>query len=152
MVIIKQKDIQNKTSTSPVIVKPKPLSEVPGFKRPEGSILDIKPKTPTGEVDIGVSVEDYLVSIGQPGDLQSRVKIARDLGITNYIGNEEQNLRMLRLLREGQQAEEEKPEVKPTVEPTIKTPGQQEIEQQQDTQQQIVDLNKDAEEEQQGEY
>ncbi len=129
-------------------VKPKPLPEVPRFKAPEDSILKVEPKkiTVPSEFDPNVSVEDYLVSIGQPGDYNSRVKLARDLGIVNYTGLGTQNDRLLRLLREGQQIEEEKPEVKP--EPALAD----EEGDQQDTQQQIVNLNKVAEEEQEGEY
>jgi len=47
----------------------------------------------------GSSVVDYLSSTGKPSDFSSRRVLANDLGITDYSGSEEQNLRLLGSLR-----------------------------------------------------
>lgn len=52
----------------------------------------------------GVSVTDYLNSVGQPSDFASRSAIAQKLGIQNYTGTAEQNTQMLNTLRSSQNA------------------------------------------------
>ena len=47
----------------------------------------------------GVSIVDYLKSIGQPSDFPSRVALAKQKGIANYAGTEDQNAQLLNMLR-----------------------------------------------------
>lgn len=47
----------------------------------------------------GVSVVDYLNSIGQASDYASRAKLAADKGITNYTGTAEQNTQLLSMMK-----------------------------------------------------
>lgn len=47
----------------------------------------------------GPSIVDYLNSIGQPSDFNSRSRLAASLGITGYTGSAAQNTQMLNLLR-----------------------------------------------------
>ena len=49
----------------------------------------------------GSSVVDYLKSINQPSDFNSRKKLAEQLGIKGYKGTESQNIQLLKLLRDG---------------------------------------------------
>jgi len=48
---------------------------------------------------IGVSIVDYLKSVGQPSDYNSRAKLAAQQGITNYTGTAAQNTQLLNTLR-----------------------------------------------------
>jgi hypothetical protein len=59
----------------------------------------LKSKQPAGGGYTGVSIVDYLVSIGQPYDYASRTKLAASKGITNYTGTAEQNTQLLNMLR-----------------------------------------------------
>ena len=47
----------------------------------------------------GVSIMDYLKSIGQSSDFPSREILAKQKGITNYAGTEDQNAQLLNMLR-----------------------------------------------------
>lgn len=49
----------------------------------------------------GVSIVDYLKSVGQASDYASRAKLAQQYGIANYVGSGEQNTQLLNLLRGG---------------------------------------------------
>jgi len=138
-------------SITQVQTKDKPLTEVPGYKAPPGGLSPLAKQTKqtaTGGAYAGVSIVDYLSSIGQSSDFQSRSRMARDLGITNYIGSATQNTRMLRLLREDQETEDEKVEVTPE-ETTVKTG---EDEEPQDKQEEIIDIDKTANEDSDAEY
>jgi len=65
----------------------------------------------------GVSIVDYLKSVGQPSDYTSRATLATQKGIANYTGTAEQNTQLLNLLRGST------PMVAPTTAPvTTKTP------------------------------
>jgi hypothetical protein len=57
-----------------------------------------KPLTPVSGYT-GVSIVDYLKSVGQPSDYASRAKLAASKGITNYTGTAEQNIQLLNMLR-----------------------------------------------------
>lgn len=46
------------------------------------------------------SIIDFLDSVGEASDFNSRSKLARDTGISNYTGTAEQNTRLLGLLRQ----------------------------------------------------
>lgn len=61
----------------------------------------IQPILPIGSY-AGVSIVDYLNSVGQASDFASRQKLAQQQGIQNYTGSSEQNTQLLSLLR-GQQ-------------------------------------------------
>ncbi|MBI4137441.1 hypothetical protein HY469_05255, partial [Candidatus Roizmanbacteria bacterium] len=52
-----------------------------------------------GQTYSGNSIVDFLNSIGQASDYNSRARLARDNGILNYRGTAEQNLRLLGLLQ-----------------------------------------------------
>lgn len=47
----------------------------------------------------GVSIVDYLKSVGQDFSKESRAKVAAEQGITNYAGTAEQNTQLLKKLR-----------------------------------------------------
>ncbi len=47
----------------------------------------------------GVSIVDYLKSVGQASDFNSRATMAKQVGIPNYIGSAEQNTQLLGILR-----------------------------------------------------
>jgi LysM repeat protein len=49
----------------------------------------------------GVSIVDYLKSVGQPSDFTSRATLAAQKGITNYTGTADQNTQLLGMLRKG---------------------------------------------------
>jgi hypothetical protein len=49
----------------------------------------------------GVSIVDYLSSVGKPTDFASRASMAASNGITGYAGTAEQNTQLLNLLRGG---------------------------------------------------
>ena len=49
----------------------------------------------------GSSIVDYLKSIGQPSDIDSRIALARQKGIRHYTGTAEQNTYLLNALRSG---------------------------------------------------
>src|SRR5690625_3622503 len=49
----------------------------------------------------GNSIVEYLQSIGQPSSFNHRKKLAQKHGIKNYTGTASQNLRLLRILRDG---------------------------------------------------
>ena len=49
----------------------------------------------------GISIVDYLKSIGQPSDFASRSILAKQNGIENYTGSAEQNTKLLNILRGG---------------------------------------------------
>lgn len=48
----------------------------------------------------GVSVVDYLKLAGQPNDMSSREKLAKQFGIENYVGTAEQNTSLLNKLKQ----------------------------------------------------
>lgn len=50
----------------------------------------------------GVSIVDYLKSVGQPSDYASRSVLASQKGIQSYKGTAEQNLQLLSILRGGE--------------------------------------------------
>jgi hypothetical protein len=61
------------------------------------------PTTPQAGTYTGVSIVDYLSSIGKPSDYASRAKLAQQYGITNYTGTAAQNTQLLNTLRGGGQ-------------------------------------------------
>ena len=67
----------------------------------------------------GYSVVDYLKSIGQASDFASRKKLAEQLGIKDYRGTADQNLKMLDMLRSGQTATQKPAQT--TVQPVAQT-------------------------------
>ena len=67
----------------------------------------------------GYSVVDYLKSIGQASDFASRKKLAEQLGIKDYRGTADQNLKMLDTLRSGQTATQKPAQT--TVQPVAQT-------------------------------
>ncbi len=77
------------TSTTPV-----PAST----PAPTPAPVPIPTTTPTYT---GVSVVDYLKSIGQPSDYASRATLAAQKGIANYAGTPDQNTQLLNILRGG---------------------------------------------------
>ena len=67
----------------------------------------------------GYSVVDYLKSVGQASDFASRKKLAEQLGIKDYRGTADQNLKMLDMLRSGQTATQKPAQT--TVQPVAQT-------------------------------
>ena len=67
----------------------------------------------------GYSIVDYLKSIGQASDFASRKKLAEQLGIKDYRGTADQNLKMLDMLRSGQTATQKPAQT--TVQPVAQT-------------------------------
>ena len=67
----------------------------------------------------GYSIVDYLKSIGQASDFASRKKLAEQLGIKDYRGTADQNLKMLDTLRSGQTATQKPAQT--TVQPVAQT-------------------------------
>lgn len=55
------------------------------------------------KLNVETSIVDYLKSIGMPSDFASRAKLAQQYGITDYRGTAEQNIKLLNLLKSGQQ-------------------------------------------------
>ena len=49
----------------------------------------------------GVSIVDYLKSVGQPSDFASRKIFAQQQGISNYTGSAQQNTQLLNTLKSG---------------------------------------------------
>lgn len=47
----------------------------------------------------GISIVDYLKSVGKASDMTSRAKLASDYGISGYSGTADQNLKLLSLLK-----------------------------------------------------
>ena len=71
----------------------------------------------------GVSIVDYLKSIGQASDFTTRKKLAQQYGITNYTGTASQNTQLLNMMRSGQKpAEPAAPPVAPAA-PAAKSTG-----------------------------
>lgn len=56
-------------------------------------------QTPIVSANTETSIVDYLVSIGQPSDFDSRAVLAGENGISGYTGTAEQNIRLLSLLK-----------------------------------------------------
>jgi hypothetical protein len=50
----------------------------------------------------GPSIVDYLNSIGEPSDFNSRRKISQMIGVSNYTGTPEQNTQILNIIRNPQ--------------------------------------------------
>jgi LysM repeat protein len=63
----------------------------------------------------GTSIVDYLNSVGQASDYNSRAKLAAKSGISNYTGTAAQNTQLLGMLN--------KPAPAPTVAPKVTTPA-----------------------------
>lgn len=57
-----------------------------------------KPKL-TPILNTSVSVVDYLKSKGKPTDFASRRSLAREMGMSHYSGNAEDNMKLLQLLK-----------------------------------------------------
>src|SRR5690625_4389461 len=57
----------------------------------------------------GNSIVEYLQSIGQPSSFAHRKKLASKHGIKNYTGTASQNLKLLRILRDGAKVSASKP-------------------------------------------
>lgn len=74
------------------------------MQKPTQPTKPTQPIQPTGPVSgyTGPSIVDYLSSIGQPSDYNSRAKLATQLGIQNYTGSATQNTEMLKILRARQ--------------------------------------------------
>lgn len=49
----------------------------------------------------GVSIVDYLKSVGQDSSMNARKKLAQQYGVANYSGTATQNTQLLKILREG---------------------------------------------------
>ena len=73
------------------------------------------PTTPTSGYT-GVSIVDYLKSVGQASDYTSRATLAAQKGITNYTGTAAQNTQLLGMLRGGAT-----PTPTPTQQPTAES-------------------------------
>ncbi len=74
-----------------------PTSSVVNYSTP----VTTQPTSSGNSSYTGVSVVDYLKSLGQPSDFNSRAQLAQQYGITNYSGTAEQNTQLLNLLRSG---------------------------------------------------
>ncbi len=88
-------------TTSKYIQDPNnPYASIPNpnyGKTPTPTPTPVPTPAPTGYT--GVSIVDYLKSIGQKTDFTSRTKLAQQKGITNYAGTAEQNTQLLKSLR-----------------------------------------------------
>lgn len=71
----------------------RPVSDTNAFLRAPASDIPVRGHT-------GLSIVDYLNSIGQPSDFSSRAVLAQQQGIQNYTGTAEQNTQLLSQLRE----------------------------------------------------
>ena len=87
--------------------EPKPVPQVQ--PKPEPKVHDNPPPPPPPPVQYfprtpyeGVSIVDGLVAIGHEHSYDYRCKIAAVNNIQNYTGQPEQNLYMLKLLKNGQ--------------------------------------------------
>ena len=88
-------------------------------------------QTATQPAYTGVSIVDYLKSVGQPSDYSSRARLAQEKGITDYMGTAEQNTQLLNLLKSEkpaatveQQADQIKTDIKTTLDQPTTTPEQ----------------------------
>src|SRR5690625_1535180 len=68
-----------------------------------------KPPKPRKTTYKGNSIVEYLQSIGQPSSFNHRKKLAQKHGIKNYTGTASQNLKLLRILRDGAKVSTSKP-------------------------------------------
>src|SRR5690625_4830764 len=68
-----------------------------------------KPSKPRKTTYKGNSIVEYLQSIGQPSSFNHRKKLASKHGIKNYTGTASQNLKLLRILRDGAKVSTSKP-------------------------------------------
>src|SRR5690625_4205229 len=62
---------------------------------------DKKPSSTQKSTYKGNSIVEYLLSINQPSSFAHRRKLAKQHGIKGYVGTASQNLRLLRILRDG---------------------------------------------------
>jgi len=68
-----------------------------------------KPSKPRRTTYKGNSIVEYLQSINQPSSFAHRKKLASKHGIKNYTGTASQNLKLLRILRDGAKVSASKP-------------------------------------------
>src|SRR5690625_2762741 len=68
-----------------------------------------KPSKPRKTTYKGNSIVEYLQSIGQPSSFNHRKKLASKHGIKNYTGTASQNLKLLRIIRDGAKVSTSKP-------------------------------------------
>lgn len=85
------------------------------------------------------SIVNFLNSLGLPSDYNSRSRLAREHGITGYMGTGPQNTRLLEMLRQEQEGEPT-PGQKEEVE-TKDLPDDQDQSSEQDTQSEIEQIN-----------
>lgn len=67
----------------------------------------------------GVSIVDYLKSVGKDPSYAARKKMAADLGIAGYMGTAQQNTQMLNMLRNPKPAQPAVAPSTPTVKPNL---------------------------------
>ncbi|MDD5178319.1 MAG: hypothetical protein PHT54_03520 [Candidatus Nanoarchaeia archaeon] len=83
-------------------IQPAPTPQIyyPATGQTQNPLLTNVPQTQFGNSSYtGNSIVDYLKSVGQTSDYASRVKLASQYGISNYMGTADQNLQLLGLLR-----------------------------------------------------
>lgn len=85
------------------IGEPSDPLRIGGVKTPGTSILGGQSATFSGGNRTTVSIVDFLDSVGQPNDFDSRAGLAAQAGIANYTGTASQNTALLNMLR-GKQA------------------------------------------------
>ena len=77
------------------IATPTPTAAIPTTP-----VSAVTPSAPTGaSAYTGVSIVDYLKSVGQASDYGSRATLAAQKGIANYTGTAEQNTQLLNMLK-----------------------------------------------------
>jgi len=98
----------------PNLIRPGQVLNLPGQQGQIIGQIDQAPQDqPTQTTDqpsnyTGPSIVDYLKSIGQPSDFNSRAKMAQQYGIANYTGTAQQNTQLLNTLK-GSQAGQQTP-------------------------------------------
>lgn len=83
---------------------PAPRSESASYAAGSNQPTGQPGTTGTGTPLSNPSIVDYLNSVGQPSDYNSRARLAQERGITGYMGTAAQNTRLLGMLRAEQTA------------------------------------------------
>lgn len=68
----------------------------------QGSGKVVAPAPTNTSTYSGDSIVDYLTSVKQPSDFNTRATLAKQYGIANYTGSAEQNTQLLNMMRGGQ--------------------------------------------------
>lgn len=82
---------------SSVLPKPTSVTTTPTTTTPATTTPTTPTTTPTSTYT-GVSIVDFLKSLGLPSDFNSRADLAKQYGITNYTGTAAQNIQLLNTL------------------------------------------------------